>query len=298
LPFHPSLAATNLPYLALDLRRLPKSGPVKRWFNSPQGTWRIVAIFNPETTDSYIEKEAITSEYDALFFVSHTTAAKPVPYMASDMKAAVNLGFEEGLAGWSNPDYPGYQTQVTEQGVKQGTRALQVSFVGVQNPNAWWKVDQTIDAASYRGKKVRFTGWIRTDGKPGFKARLWLRLDRKNGPGFYDNMQQRPVTATDWTEVTIEGPVTIDAVNLTFGCTVMGEGTAWFDGLSLEYSETGICHGLGKHGDADETRGNKRSPWDTLHPGRTWAANARNGDRFPEAVIRANLKAHFAAKPP
>lgn len=63
-------------------------------------------------------------------------------------------------------------------------------------------------------------------------------------------------------------------------------------------SETGICHGLGKHGDSDDTRGNKRSPWDTMHPGRTWAANARNGDQFPEATIRANLAAHFAAKPP
>ena len=63
-------------------------------------------------------------------------------------------------------------------------------------------------------------------------------------------------------------------------------------------SETRICHGLGKHGDADETRGNKRSPWDTLHPGRTWSTNSRAGDQFPEATIRANLVAHFAAKPP
>ena len=32
--------------------------------------------------------------------------------------------------------------------------------------------------------------------------------------------------------------------------------------------ETNICYGLGKHGDDALTRANKRSPWDTLHPGR------------------------------
>ena len=63
-------------------------------------------------------------------------------------------------------------------------------------------------------------------------------------------------------------------------------------------NETGICHGLGKHGDSDDTRANKRSPWDTMHPGRTWAAEAKAGDQFPESLIRGNLQAHFAAKPP
>lgn len=38
----------------------------------------------------------------------------------------------------------------------------------------------------------------------------------------------------------------------------------------------GICFGFGKHGDDPATRGNTRSPWDTLHPGRSWAAKAGN----------------------
>ena len=62
--------------------------------------------------------------------------------------------------------------------------------------------------------------------------------------------------------------------------------------------ETRICHGLGKHGDAGETRTNKRSPWDTMHPGRTWAANEILADQFAEEVIREKLAAHFLAHPP
>ena len=62
-------------------------------------------------------------------------------------------------------------------------------------------------------------------------------------------------------------------------------------------TETNICFGLGKHGDAAETRANKRSPWDTMHPGREWATRSAE-DQFPEAEIRRRLNAHFKAKPP
>ena len=60
-------------------------------------------------------------------------------------------------------------------------------------------------------------------------------------------------------------------------------------------NETGICYGFGKHGDAPTTRANQRSPWDTLHPGRSWAwrdpamANARTREN-----IVADLVDHFS----
>lgn len=63
-------------------------------------------------------------------------------------------------------------------------------------------------------------------------------------------------------------------------------------------SETNICYGLGKHGDDPGTRGNLRSPWDTMHPGRDWAhrdPNMRDA-RAPDK-IRADLAQHFAAVP-
>jgi hypothetical protein len=59
--------------------------------------------------------------------------------------------------------------------------------------------------------------------------------------------------------------------------------------------ETGILLGLGKHGDKAETRGNTRSPWDTLHPGRSWATTR---DRTTKADIIAKLKQHFRNHPP
>ena len=60
-------------------------------------------------------------------------------------------------------------------------------------------------------------------------------------------------------------------------------------------SETDICYGLGKHGDDPRTRANKRSPWDTLHPGRDWAWRDPNMvDARPRDQILADLGEHFS----
>lgn len=56
--------------------------------------------------------------------------------------------------------------------------------------------------------------------------------------------------------------------------------------------ETKLVYGIGKHGDSADTRGNRRSPWDTLHPGRGWAADTAKDQRSKE-VIRESLAKHF-----
>jgi hypothetical protein len=62
-------------------------------------------------------------------------------------------------------------------------------------------------------------------------------------------------------------------------------------------SEVNICFGIGKHGDSALTRKNKRSPWDTMHPGRAWA-NATEGDQWSRPEIVAKIQAHFSKSPP
>jgi hypothetical protein len=62
-------------------------------------------------------------------------------------------------------------------------------------------------------------------------------------------------------------------------------------------SETKICFGLGKHGDSSETRVNKRSPWDTMHPGREWADATTENQKSPETIIE-QIGAHLAMNRP
>ncbi len=62
-------------------------------------------------------------------------------------------------------------------------------------------------------------------------------------------------------------------------------------------SEQNICFGLGKHGDSSSTRGNKRSPWDTMHPGRAWAASSAQDQKTHELII-AQIGEHFERHQP
>jgi hypothetical protein len=64
-------------------------------------------------------------------------------------------------------------------------------------------------------------------------------------------------------------------------------------------NEVSLVLGIGKHGDSTETRANRRSPWDTLHPGRPWAHSGRDvEDAKQPDVILAELQLHYGAVPP
>lgn len=62
-------------------------------------------------------------------------------------------------------------------------------------------------------------------------------------------------------------------------------------------SQTKLVYGLGKHGDSADTRSNSRSPWDTIHPGRGWAADERLPNAKTEERIQEELDAHFHSHP-
>lgn len=63
-------------------------------------------------------------------------------------------------------------------------------------------------------------------------------------------------------------------------------------------SETKICFGISKHGDNAQTRRNKKSPWDVLHPGRDWAMASEVRVGMTPETITENLAHHFAQHPP
>ena len=85
------------------------------------------------------------------------------------------------------------------------------------------------------GKRIRFSGYIKTEDVADGYAGLWWRVDGKDGVVGFDNMQDRGVTGTtDWKRYVIELPVAADARNINFGALFPGRGTAWFDGLSIE----------------------------------------------------------------
>ncbi|MBV9066250.1 MAG: Eco29kI family restriction endonuclease [Methylobacteriaceae bacterium] len=63
-------------------------------------------------------------------------------------------------------------------------------------------------------------------------------------------------------------------------------------------SETKICFGISKHGDNSETRRNKKSPWDVLHPGRDWAMTSPVREGMTADSVTLKLAQHFSDHPP
>lgn len=89
-----------------------------------------------------------------------------------------------------------------------------------------------IEAA--RGKKVRLSTWIKTDNVAG-RAGAWWQSERATGAGVYKGMESQPIKGTtDWTKYELTVDVPSNAVETSFGFTVVGEGAAWFDDIEIE----------------------------------------------------------------
>jgi erythromycin esterase-like protein len=93
----------------------------------------------------------------------------------------------------------------------------------------------TFPVAVAAGKRARYSGFIRTTGVTRGYAGLWWRVDGEGGVLAFDNMSNRGVTGTsEWARYEIDLPVASNARNINFGALHTGDGSAWFDGLSVE----------------------------------------------------------------
>jgi hypothetical protein len=123
----------------------------------------------------------------------------------------------------------------TTEGCFRGACAV-VSRTGERKRDGFGSLSQRIDATPYRGKKIRFRARMKSalTGEAS-SARIWLRVDRPEGTGFFDNMASRaPRSLPNWTELEISGDVAADAEAIAFGELFVGDGEAWIDEASLE----------------------------------------------------------------
>jgi hypothetical protein len=71
-----TLAATGIPLLALDLRQIPKDGPVADWWRKPHQTRSIGAVYSDAQASNYLMNQTAPQSYDVLLFLDKTTAAR------------------------------------------------------------------------------------------------------------------------------------------------------------------------------------------------------------------------------
>ncbi len=140
-------------------------------------------------------------------------------------------------SGWTRFGDPEFVMGVVELENEHGRALLIESDEG--DDDRFGAIGQTIDAASYRGRRIQLSGLLRTNGASA-GAGLWMRVDRNREDGdrdvlAFDNMGERAVRGnTEWARYTVVLDIPSDADTITFGALLRGAGTAWVDELSLD----------------------------------------------------------------
>jgi hypothetical protein len=96
---------------------------------------------------------------------------------------------------------------------------------------------QMAAAENYVGKRVRLSGWVKTEDANDGGGRLWLRVDGEQAGRSlqFDNMNNRPVKGTsDWQEASVVLDVPAGATALAYGFFVQGGGKMWVSGARME----------------------------------------------------------------
>jgi hypothetical protein len=102
-------------------------------------------------------------------------------------------------------------------------------------------LDGTAGAIEHRGREIRLRAAVRSivEG-PANSARLYLTVNGANNQlRFHDEMEDRPITDSQWGQYEIIGEVAEDALNIQFGAMLAGTGGAWFDDFELSVRDPG-----------------------------------------------------------
>ncbi len=162
----------------------------------------------------------------------------------------VNAGFESTVPGklgapegWWVIQHAGPLSYTFEPDAavrRGGERSLRVRNVG---PEPFGAVYQVVQAAPYRGRTLRFSAWVRTEGTAGnrFGAGAGLKLHSMRGgyPLDVAEMRRNAVHGTtEWTRYEITLKIPQEADQLEAGLVLFGPGTAWLDDAALDVVES------------------------------------------------------------
>lgn len=179
-----------------------------------------------------------------LAYASLLVSQAPPPPESRFPTILQNGNFEEGRLGevpkgWklhqSNQD-PGFRCEISEDPSLPRRRCVVV--YRANGNGVFGNLMQSIDATPYRGKRVRLSGQMRIGMGEGSatQVQMWLRVDRSGQKaGFFDNMDNRVVTTSKWTNAEIIGDVALDAESISLGVMIRGgNGRGYFAPLFFE----------------------------------------------------------------
>lgn len=102
-------------------------------------------------------------------------------------------------------------------------------------------VMQQFSAREYRGRRVRFSGFVKSEDVTGW-AGIWMRLDDAFGRTLsLDNMQNRAVKGTTgWNCYSCVLDIPQEAAVISIGVLLSGQGRIWFDNAAFQEVDLSI----------------------------------------------------------
>ena len=150
-----------------------------------------------------------------------------VEFTGFDMQTPkVALDIVKDFVAKADPDYGPSLNQAGELALAPSTAA----------PANFGTATGSFPLEDARGKRVRFSGYIKTENVTGY-AGFWWRVDGESGAGplaFANLGTGAPKGTSEWKQYELEIPVAQNATAIYFGALISGGGTAWFDHLKVE----------------------------------------------------------------
>lgn len=156
------------------------------------------------------------------------------PYLDLDFEAPECTSQWRRLGQWWYP----YENAVIGSEAHSGQQSLRVKYLSPSpwSPQAGFGIMyQQLPPMWVAGKRVRFSGWIRTEAvTTGYAGFWWTAL---TGPGTGAGVTMAatgPRGTTGWSPYEVVLDIPANATTIFFGVELRGNGTAWFDGLQVE----------------------------------------------------------------
>jgi hypothetical protein len=158
-------------------------------------------------------------------------------YISTALLLVVFFSFkiDEKVKGWflSGSSPRSYEIGVVEDAGRKGKVAFIKSNTS-KIKDDFGTIMQTFDAEMYKGKKVKLTGFIRSEEVKSWAA-MWMRVDDAKGSVSFDNMQDRSIKGTtNWNKYEIVLSVPERSTTINYGVLLSETGQVWMDNLTFE----------------------------------------------------------------
>jgi pimeloyl-ACP methyl ester carboxylesterase len=101
--------------------------------------------------------------------------------------------------------------------------------------DTWASWSHAIPVKGYEGKHFRLQAQVKAAAEDdSASARLWARVDKPGGRGYFNNMWKSPIRSTEWKTYSIEGTIDTAAAQFTVGALVELNGKFYYDNFKVE----------------------------------------------------------------